>query len=287
MDVTSGQGSRSMLTDLAGAFAEHSPRRVARLLEEAGAADMARVLESLAPEIAAHVVSAMSRGAAAVALARVGPVSAAGLCARLQPALVANLLRQWPDAARAELLAGLDERTRGAVMRALAYQPTQAGAHTDPHVLEVDLDTPSGAALARVRERTDRADEDVLVTDADHRFVGRVDLRELLRADAQAPIGALRLRRGGAIAAATHLADLFQHPEWSRARTLPVTDAEGRLLGVLHREALHAPSAPGLDDASESGAMRTARELAGLYSVAAAAVWHIVGAVGRTPRDPQ
>ncbi len=69
---------------------------------------------------------------------------------------------------------------------------------------------------------------------ADRHLAGVVGATDLFAADRRAPVKSLMSRDVPTVSAQATLAAVESLPAWSRLRTLPVTDAEQLVVGVLH-----------------------------------------------------
>lgn len=256
------------------AFARHAPRAVARRVELAKPADGARVLGGLSEASGAAVLAAMPPPSAAEVLGAMDAERAAALCEALDAPPLANVLRCLELRAREAILQGLSAPLRRAVAPLLSRPLDRVGAHVDPRVLVFSVDTDVAHALDAIGKHAQRATDQLFVVRGEQVLVGWVEWSALLQAEPSASISTLMDRDPPALPAGLLLSDAAEHPGWAQSRTLPVLDADERLIGGLHyARALGARE--GLE--SSADASKTAQEFGSLLSIGLSALWRSGG----------
>lgn len=238
------------------AFMRGHPAQAARVLEALPAADAAAVFAHAPARLCSGVLAAMLPRQAADCLAALPDARLLALLAPLGAQATVALLRHLPEARRRELIPGLPTSTALASTLLLGYTDDTLGAWADPEVAAFAADTPAGDALARLRQ-TEGTHGIVLVTVANRRLAGVVDIGELLRAPPQAMLATLMRRPAAVLAAHAPLAGTLAHPAWAEASALPVVESGDRLVGLMTRDALaralrRAAPVPG-EAAAEAG----------------------------------
>ncbi len=240
--------------------------------------EAARLLEGLAAEAATEVLSALDAAAAAAVLGRCAPDSAVAFLTamsaahagatvvQLDVAVAAQLLRQLPARTRAAVIAAAPSQPAQALLHVLRYPEGTAGAMMDPLVLAVPSDLSVGETVTRLR-RAPRArlHHYLYVINREHRLVGVLDLRDLLRTAPEEQVALLMQTDVLRVSVWADRAAILAHPGWRHVHALPVV-ADGEVyVGVLRHDTLRRlAAAPGVGDDRDSALVLGLR-LAELY----------------------
>lgn len=216
---------RAHPADAAEVLQSISPSEAATLFAAVPVRVGARVLASMLPSAAARVVDVLEDERAMALLGALGA----------QPAVL--VLRHVAEPRRTRLIAGLPTTVALTSRLLLGYPEDSVGAWADPQVIALPGETRAGTALERVRNADDPA-ERVFVVGPGQRLAGWLKLGALLRAPSGAPLDSLMERVDAVLAAQTPLAGAARHPGWQHSASLPVVEADQRLLGVLTSDAL-------------------------------------------------
>jgi magnesium transporter len=227
------------------------PADAAALLERIPAAGAADLFASLPAALAGAVVECMEPWAAVAVLSSMEVESAAAVVGALTPAVAAVLLRRAPAAAGEAWLAHLPTGAARRLRAVAAHAEGSAAALADLQALALPGDGTAAQALARMRQTPASVHPYVYVLDRAQHLAGALSLRELLVADAEARLDALRQTRVETLPAHADAAAIVAHPAWRALRSLPVVDANGIFLGAVHddtrrrleRDAATAPTA--------------------------------------------
>jgi magnesium transporter len=227
----------SAATTLADGFVAAYPAEVARLAElweTPALVDLfrrrdpgigQRVLEHLAPEAAARVVEGLDAAAAGAMLQHIDPARAAVVLGRIDP--------ERRDA----VLAACPARIAAEVRELVGYPPGTAGSLMDAHVLTFRDDAPAGTVLARLREAP-RGRQGFVVVDDDGRLAGTLAAADLALADPATPLRDLAHGAAGRVQALAPREDVVEELERTQASSLPVVDAEDRVVGMIRHDAI-------------------------------------------------
>jgi magnesium transporter len=191
-----------------------SPQRGARILGCITTAHATTVLQQLSPRLLRRILDAMDPVAATL--------------------LLANLGREQREALLDELDAGLAAELR----ELMSYPEGSAGRLMQPRAPAIPAGLSVRQALGRLRRHPPFETAVLVVTDDQERLVGLVDLADLVRAEATQPIRELMQEapvRAHPLTSREEIIDLFTR---YRLPLLPVTDLDGRLLGVIHQAAV-------------------------------------------------
>ena len=236
-------------TALAADYVGRHPGEVAVLLEDWAAADSAGVLEraplesaaqafaALTPEMAADLLVCVSDERAAGFLRELDPAHAALLCSRLGADVRGRLLDRLPPAAAREL------------REIMTYPADSAAALMTSRVPTFRPEAAAGEILARLRTERPGDAADVALVEGGGRFAGLVSVVALATADPDTPAQQLARSDPVAVRAITPREDVVELMTRTHAATLPVVDAEQRLLGVVghddHAAAIEAEATTG------------------------------------------
>ena len=199
---------------------------IAGLLRELPVADATRVLDRLLPDAAVRSLETLEDAAFRNLLTALDPAKAAMILARLD------------RDRRTARLALLEPALARELSELLEYSPDSAGAIMDPNVTALRPDTTVKQTLAALRKLPERRIHYMSVVDDEGRLLGRVPLQDLAIAE---PTDRLETLLPGpspsvqATSSQTEVVELFQQ---TRLTSLPVTDYQGRLIGVIRHGAL-------------------------------------------------
>lgn len=216
----------------------------------------ALALESLSPEDAAAVVRGLPADTAARALARVHPASEAALLEHLIPEPAATLIgladpddaadafRALSDDARRKILASLTGERRRELEERLTYPDHSAG-----QIMRADVVSfPKGASVREVVARlktltaTKHPQSYAYVVDDHRRLLGVLNMRDLLLAEDDARVETIMRTDVISVPAHVDREELIAEPKVKGYLSIPVVDAQGRLLGAVRSADLLASS---------------------------------------------
>ena len=163
--------------------------------------------------------------------------SARRLWARLLPPDdAADVVQALPPEDRSILLDALDVHARSEVEALLAYAEDAAGGLMDPRYVVLRPDQTADQALAYVRRQERQRDGAfyyAYVLDAEHRVVGVLTLRELLRGPGDVLVRDLMHTDILTVRDDTDQEEVARRMGHYDLLAIPVVDAEGRMQGVV------------------------------------------------------
>jgi magnesium transporter len=227
----------AVLSDLAATFMLRHPAEAAALLDSLTPEDAGRMLSRLDAGPSSEILGRLSPDLAARTLERLAPEEARRMMAAMDFVRLAVVLAQMDEEARGRLLAMLSADQRRHVTDAADYPRGSAGQLMDPRFVSFREDTTAADALERVRTGAHPSSSTLLVVDVNGRLTGTASLQELLAAPEERVLRDLARPPVfvGAVATRDEVVELLRrHP----SEVLPVVDLDGRLLGVLHQQAL-------------------------------------------------
>ncbi len=254
-------------TSLLARFVLAHPTQAARLLESTSTSDIASVLGELPPEASVRLLSVLNPLLAAGALQLVDVERAAWDLSGTPRDAAGSVLRAMRSELRAAVLEAMEPEARRSVMRVLRYSEGTAGALMDPEVLSVVDSLSAGEALDRLRRSPQHALYYVYVVDAEQKLVGVINIRELMEARPEQPVGLQAARRVESLPARASSESILAHPGWQRFHALPVVEPSRHFLGVIRYESVRQLEGRFLDREMEDYAAETAGALGELYAL--------------------
>lgn len=225
---------------LVEALIDQHPDDAARALERRRPAEVAALLGELEPEPAASVLGRLDAPVAAAAIAELDADAAAAIAASLAPGHAANVVRRMPATAAEAILAACPTNFASAVRAVIAHPARSAGAMMDPHAPSLPRDLSVAIALAAIRERPERFKHYIYVVDRTQALVGVARLLDLVAASPERSLEDIMRSPVARIVASDLEPAVIAHPGWQRYTSLPVVDAEGRLVGVIRDDAVRS-----------------------------------------------
>jgi Mg/Co/Ni transporter MgtE len=212
------------------------PAQLADLVEAASPAQGEEILEAVATdaELQADVVEELDDHHRVESLRGYSDSQVAALFAKLPSDDVADLLLELDQSRRVHVLTLLPARLRRTVRALLAYNPQTAGGIMNPDLVAVSDDATAADAIAAVRASPVPSKDVycIYVTNADDRLTGTVRLADLIRAADGESVAVLQ-HATPTTTADTDVPEIAQLMADYDLLALPVTDSDGRILGVL------------------------------------------------------
>jgi magnesium transporter len=222
-------------------FLERHPAEAAQLLETCPTPEVIRVLVAVPASAAAAVLERLSPMVAGDVIAHLGDEATKRILPLIDLRRAAAFLAQLDEAARAAKLDLMDAAVARELRELMSYPANSAGSLMDPRVLAFRGDTTVREVLQRLRKAKHKRILDLFVIDGEGRLVGSVTLETLVLAGPETRLEAVEQRsptvRTTAVASREEVVETF---EQQRVTTLPVVDAEDRLLGVIRYDTLVA-----------------------------------------------
>ncbi len=215
------------------------PSEVARSISRLEPARQTALLTLLTPEGAAEVIEEVSETQAGDLLSELPPALAADIVEELESNERADVLSELERDEAEAILQSMEPETAGDVRRLLAYPPDTAGGLMVTDFLFFGEGQTVGEILdhlrTRGREYSDYEIQYVYVVSPQGRLRGVLRLRDQLFAPRQTPLAAIMIPDPVRIEAGASLDALHEVFEEHGFIGVPVTDEEGRLIGVVRR----------------------------------------------------
>lgn len=220
------------------AFVTTHPAEAARILERLNAPDAAALFERVPARAGAPVLNAMLPTVAARILAILEAGTAQSLLAAIGTQAAVSILRQIAEPQRNQLVAGLPTAAAMASRLLLHYPNDSVGAWIDPDIIVFPPGTTVSEALTRIASGNEPQVELVFSVDHDQRLAGVTSLHDLLRVPGERKLASVMRKPPVVLMGGATVAGVARRRGWQQSSVLPVTDRNGKPIGVLRRGAL-------------------------------------------------
>jgi len=147
-------------------------------------------------------------------------------------------LRLIEDDMMERIIDQMPSREGRRIRHLLTFPRGSVGAWMNPEVVTFSESQSVKECLERLRARRHKADLVVFVVSDEFRLVGLIGLNELLVADDKLPVATVMTRNVKRLSPFADLDTITSLPEWDRMLSLPVTERDYTLVGVLHFDAV-------------------------------------------------
>jgi len=202
------------------------PQSVADELAGQPAATLVPLFRRLAPSTGGRVLECLPRALALSLLAELLPTEAV---------LVLGTLED--DAARS-LVEGLDSAIGGEIRELMSYPPDSAGRLMDTRVESFRTTMTARRALDVLRQSRSRMTRSLFLVDDTNRLAAKVSIQDVAVADPEQRLERLARPVEASVHPLTPRDDVVEMVESRRLADLPVTDLDGRLVGVIYHSSL-------------------------------------------------
>ncbi len=251
---TSDEPTLEAWEEIARIIAVRDAARLESYLETLPPAEVARAISRLGQQDQTDLLTLLDSEEAADILEEVSDAQAVDLIEDLPPDRAAAIVEEMHSDEQADLLGELDRDDAEAILQAmhpeaaqsirqlLLYPPDTAGGLMVTDFLQYPKGLRAADVLEDLREHgATYSDYDVqyaYVTSARGRLVGVLRLRDLLFTPREAPITGLMITDPVAVTVDAPLDELQQLFEAHGFFGVPVSDAQGRLVGIVRRAAV-------------------------------------------------
>ncbi|MFW2372727.1 MAG: magnesium transporter [Gammaproteobacteria bacterium] len=196
------------------------------LLQTQAAADMITLWDGLMLDVAATVLQRLPEARLRQILQRGNPVHTARVLVRLSTEQRQHFLK-LVDSARQRELSDL-----------VQYPENSAGSLMDARFLPLTETLTAREVLQRIRKFKPRFTRQLYIIDADGQLQGMVEMHRLALAEGAHPLSLLVQPVPGVVEATATREEVVKLLETHRVTDLPVVDIAGRLIGIIHYDAL-------------------------------------------------
>jgi magnesium transporter len=212
--------------DQAEAYTELEPKDQAEVLPRLDAEEAAELLEQLPDEEAAEAATILAPERLADVLDEMNPDDAADVLGDLTPEQAANVIAQ------------MDEEQKEDVVPLLAYEDDTAGGLMTPDFPHLRRQWTCQQAIDYLRQLHPDTESPyyLYVIDRNGKLIGVVGLRDLIIADPATSVEQIMRREVMSVLVGTDQEDVARQFSKYGLLAMPVVDAEGRLVGVIHSD---------------------------------------------------
>lgn len=220
-------------------FFEKHPEEAARSLEALPHHEALSILLALPGEAACAAVEFLTPHVASVLFDTCTPEQAKPFLENVDPKRMADILLGLTVEKRNRFLAVLDSSQARTLATLLTYPPETAGGMMSPGATALKKELTVAEAIRAIRSLGKRKSlYYVYVTDAQNRLLGVLAMRDLILADPQTPIESVMMKEVLSVPAHLDREEVVKLAAKRRYLSIPVVDAEDRLLGIIHSEDL-------------------------------------------------
>ena len=214
------------------------PEEAARVLESMPFTESLGVITETHPRNIANLLSNMNPTLAAEILPGLHDEGLSRAAPEFSPTILANLIVRLIPEQRSELLKKIPESVAKELASFFDYPADSVGSLMDPRVLALPKDLLVEQAIDQIRTGGSRDMHEVYVIERDQRLVGRVPLRDLLIASPDERLQAIMERNVLTIHPMEDREQIVDFFNERKLFTIPVTDLDGRLLGIIRNRAI-------------------------------------------------
>jgi magnesium transporter len=230
----------SALLPLVQKFFENDLSGATRLLETMTEAEVIEVLKSLPPTTAVRAMRQLQVGYAAAVLSEADPQLFKTIATGLDAPHAAAIFMHLSGETRERMLEHLPDHLKRAVQEQLTFPENSVGRLMSTEFLAFREDLTVNETIERIRRLAQRRypASYAYVVDSQEHLVGVVNMRDLMLAPPESPLGAVM--RSDVFALHSFLDREDAANELSRRRyfAAPVIDHENRILGIIKGEQL-------------------------------------------------
>ena len=216
-------------------LAQLHPADLADILEELAPAERGAVIEALPEATAAEALGEVKDELQARILEELEPERAAGILEQMPPDEAANVFADLPADVATQVLEDMESSEAHELTELLQFAGDTAGGMMTPEVFA----SVEGTTVSQVAGALRGADipldslDTIYLINNDNALVGSVPLGRLLLADSAAALGSLRAEPLIFADAQANQKQVFELFDKYNLRSLPVVDAEQKLLGMI------------------------------------------------------
>jgi magnesium transporter len=221
-------------------FAQLYPHEVALFTETLPAAESTQLIEALSPRDAARVFERLRPDTAEEILDQLEDEHFRRLTAESEPPTVAATLARLDIDSRNSRLGALGKSESKEILDLMSYPADSAGGIMDPRVMTFRPESTVAEVVKRIRSVRRRQIVSVFVIDDERKLVGAVALQDLVPSRPSDTLDSLVRKPAVSVQATAPREEVLEALNLSKAASLPVTDFEGRVIGVIRQDALIA-----------------------------------------------
>lgn len=235
LEASGAGGGRIKLKVPHEKIARLHPADIADIVEQLNPQQRTDVIDALDVQTAADTIEEMEDEEAAEVMDQLEDEKAADILEEMEPDEAADVLGDLSEVRSAELLGHMEPDDAADVKELLAYEEETAGGLMTTEYIAVGAAMTAQEAIEHLRALAPEAQSIyyVYVVDDEGRLSGVISLRDLIVAEPDHPVGAFMVSSVRHVAAHEHGDELARVFSRYNLLALPVTDDEGKLLGIV------------------------------------------------------
>ncbi|MEQ8747801.1 magnesium transporter [Pyruvatibacter sp.] len=214
------------------------PAEAAHELEALETIEAATSLNGQNADVLMHVFGYLTPHHAADLLLALEPDVQHGLLSEMPPGEAATIAGQLTEDDRMALFAGLNEDIRADLERTMSYPTDSAGHMMDTHFAVFRQTDTVEQALETIRQKRLRTTRSVFLVDDANRLTARVTVQDLAVSRPSEPLHDIAIPVVASVDALMPRDQVADVVDKTHAADLPVTDFDGRVIGMLYHDKL-------------------------------------------------
>ncbi len=224
------------------AFFTDYPEEAARVIEAFSVSEIVGLLQSTDSRNIAILLSYMNPALAAEVLAAMPEGLGSQTVSQLSPSMAASLLSRLDEEPRSVLLRSLPKVIADEIHTFMHYPAESVGSLMDPRVLALPEDLTVEEAIGQIRLRAQKDIHDLYIIDRSQTLTGFLSLRDLLLCSPGERLQAVMRRDVPTIHPLENREQLIELFEERKLFSIPVTDLDGHLLGIIRNRVIFKAS---------------------------------------------
>ena len=219
-------------------YLREQPADAALLIEKLPDRTLHESLAGVSAEALVPCFDRLSMGRAGVVFDSLDDQQQREVLEQAPPRLAASLLAELDEQDREAALGSLPRSVRKELVRLQQYDEDSAGRLLDRPYDTIRTDMTVAETLDVLRRSGARRTRSLYVVDRNNKLVGKVDMQSIAMAEAGQRISELLEGLEGSVLDTSPRKEVVEQLEKHHVDSLPVTDLEGRLLGVVRYQRL-------------------------------------------------
>jgi len=236
--VQAGPAANHAISQLTKRYMLDYPVEAAREFESLQPLEAAATLDGQSVETLAPVFSYLTPHFAADLLLELDPAIQRGLLSELPPGEAATIAGQLTEAERTLVLGNLPDAIREDLERTMSYPPDSAGRMMDTHFAVFRQTDTVGQALETIRYKRLRTSRSLFLVDDNKRLVSRITLQDLAVARPSESLEDIAVPTIASVDVLMPREQVVDVVDSTHAADLPVTDFDGRVIGMIYHDKL-------------------------------------------------
>lgn len=222
------------------ALAQATPGDAADILEQLDEADAAELLAELPPSDAAEILEEISPELAVELLENYPLADLAAALSEMPSEAAADILGELDPDVSEDVLAAMSDQAEDEIRDLLLYPPDTAGGLMTTEIAALPLGLTTGEAIERIRQLHDEYEDlsYVYVVDDEDHLQGVISFRDLVFRRPGSPLGDVMVPDPISVGTLTDREEVADLAQRYHLFGIPVTDDDGRLLGMVTTEAV-------------------------------------------------